>query len=117
VTVVVAPSACTPRPGVVASPRAGGGLLNVRITATPLNGQQSNPLQKLVFTRLQNARVTVNGQQIREGGQYDVPANTTAVDFAVERVTAGQPATVELTVHDGCGVWRTFVGGGTGAGF
>ena len=29
----------------------------------------------------------------------------------------GQPAMVPFTVVDGCGEWKTFVGGGTAAGF
>jgi hypothetical protein len=40
------------------------------------------------------------------------PASTT---LTVRRVTAGQAATVELTVTDGCGSWPTFVGGGPGS--
>jgi hypothetical protein len=33
----------------------------------------------------------------------------------LNRLTAGQAATVELVVTDGCGDWLTFVGGGPGA--
>jgi hypothetical protein len=46
-----------------------------------------------------------------------VPPGTVEVTFTVERVTAGQPTTVFLAVVDGCGTWKTFVGGGTGAAF
>jgi hypothetical protein len=46
-----------------------------------------------------------------------LPGNVTVADFTVERVTPGQPTTVPLTVVDGCGEWKTFVGGGSGAGF
>jgi hypothetical protein len=119
VTVSISGSAtvCLPRPRVVPRPVAGGGKLNVHVEATPLNTQQNNPLQRLVFDRLDNAKVTVNGQTMTHGQTYTAPANTHAVDFTVERVTPGQPTTVHLTVVDGCGEWKTFVGGGTGAGF
>ena len=32
-------------------------------------------------------------------------------------VMTNQPTAVHLTVVDGCGEWKTFVGGGTAAGF
>jgi hypothetical protein len=35
--------------------------------------------------------------------------------LTVHRQAAGQAATVELTVTDGCGQWPTFLGGGPGA--
>jgi hypothetical protein len=72
------------------------------------------------FGTFQNATVTVigqGGQTIASGQTYTAPANLTAVDFTVERVTPGQPTTVPFTVVDGCGEWKTFVGGGTAAGF
>jgi hypothetical protein len=108
---------CSPRPRVQASPAAGGGKLNVHIEATPLNTQQNNPILTLRFDQLQNARVTVGGQTVKNGQTVTLPANTVATDFAVERATPGQAVTVSFTVTDGCGSWPTFVGGGTAAGF
>jgi hypothetical protein len=98
-------------------PVANGTQLQVRVQATPLGTGASNARQKLTFTRLDNARVTVSGQNITAGQTHTPPANTVIVDFTVARVTAGQPTTVHITVVDGCGEWRTFVGGGAGAGF
>jgi large repetitive protein len=117
VAITVTPTQCVPRPGVVPSPVAGGGKLSVHVEATPLNTQQNNPLQRIVFGTLQNAKVTLNGQTIASGQTYTAPANSIGADFTVERVTAGQPTTVPFTVVDGCGEWKTFVGGGTAAGF
>jgi VCBS repeat-containing protein len=120
VTVVVTPTACVPRPRVQTAPVAGGGKLAVHVEATPLNTQGNNPLQVIRFGTLQNAKVTVNGITIGSNGnnqEYRPPANTTAVDFTVERVTPGQATTVPFTVVDGCGQWQTFVGGGPSAKF
>jgi hypothetical protein len=35
----------------------------------------------------------------------------------IRRVTPGQATTIPLVIVDGCGEWKTFVGGGTAAGF
>ena len=76
-----------------------------------------NPLQQIRFGQFQNAKVTIGGQNVASGQVYTVPAGATSVDFTVERVTPGQPVMVPFTVVDGCGEWRTFVGGGNAAGF
>jgi hypothetical protein len=89
----------------------------VRVESTPLNTQQSNPLRQLRFGDLQNARVTLNGQPVASGDVFVAPANTTAAEFTVERRTPGQSTTVHVVVVDDCGEWKTFVGGGTSAGF
>jgi hypothetical protein len=110
-------TACSPRPRVQTTSVPNGGRLRVHVEPTPLNTQASNPLQRLRFDRLDNARVIVNGQAMANGQTYTVPAGATSVDFTVERVTPGQPTTVHVTAVDGCGEWRTFVGGGAQAGF
>ena len=117
VIVTVTPSQCGPRPKVQASPVVGGSKLQVHIGTTATPTQQNNPLTVLKFGAFQNAKVTLNGQPIASGQNVTMPPNTYAVDFTVERVTAGQATTVPLTVVDACGEWPTFVGGGTGAGF
>jgi VCBS repeat-containing protein len=115
-TTVVA-SACVPRPAVQTAPSSDGRTLRVHVEATPLNTRANNPLQRIDFGALQNARVSVGVQAIASGQTYAVPAATISVDFTVERVTPGQATTVPFSVLDGCGEWKTFVGGGTGAGF
>jgi hypothetical protein len=117
VTVAVTPTTCGPRPRMVTAPVAGGGKLSVHLETTPLPTQQSNTLRSVTFGALRNARVTLNGQTIASGQTVTLPANTVATDFTVERVTQGQATTVPLTVVDGCGEWKTLVGGGAGAGF
>jgi hypothetical protein len=123
-TVSPPPMACTPRPAVLTQPVAGGGKLQVTIRATALEGLTNNRLHEIRFGdpgngvgNLQNARVTLTGQPHTSSFTYAVPPGTVEVTFTVERVTAGQPTTVFLAVVDGCGTWKTFVGGGTGAAF
>jgi len=109
--------ACSPRPNVTSTLAVGGGELAVHVEATPLNTQTNNFLQRLQFSVLDNATVTLNGQSIASGQTVTFPPNTVVTDFTIRRTVAGQAATVFLTVVDGCGSWRTFVGGGTAAGF
>ena len=111
------PLACLPRPAIGFTSTANGGKLYVTISSHPLNTNQPNPIQQLGLGVLQNARVTLNGQQILSNQVVNLPANTSSVILVVERVTAGQTSTVPLTVVDGCGPWRTFVGAGAGNGF
>jgi hypothetical protein len=114
----VAPTqSCSPRPQVVTQPVAGGGKLQVHIEATQLNTGQNNRVSELRFGQLANARVTLNGQTVSDNQTVTLPANMFGADFTVERVTPGQATTVPFTVVDGCGEWKTFVGGGTGASF
>jgi hypothetical protein len=117
VAIAVTPTRCGPRPPVRTTPVAGGGKLSVHIEGSPQPTLQNNPLKKLTFGTLQNARVVLNGQAITSGQVVTLPANAFAVDFTIERVAPGQATTVPLTVEDGCGEWQTFVGGGTSAGF
>jgi hypothetical protein len=44
-----------------------------------------------------------------------LPAHPASIGLTVRHVAAGQAATVELTVTDGCGAWPTLVGGGPSA--
>ncbi|MFN8634357.1 MAG: Ig-like domain-containing protein [Chloroflexota bacterium] len=117
VTMTVTPTACLPRPKIQTSPTAGGGRLNVHVEATPLNTAANNPISRLEFGTLQNAKVMLSGQSVVSGQVVNGMTNTFALDFTVERVTPGLATTVPFTVVDVCGSWRTFVGGGTAAGF
>jgi hypothetical protein len=110
-------TACSPRPRVTQAPAAGGGALAVHIESTPLNTAASNPLQHVRFGAFQNATVTLNGQAVTAGQSITLPAGTSTADLVVRRITSGTSTTVPFTVVDGCGEWKTFVGGGTDAGF
>jgi hypothetical protein len=106
-------AACAPRPRVTTSPTVGGGVLQVRIGATPLNTLQNNALLELRFGTLANAVVTVAGQPIASGQVYAPPPGTHEVTLTVQRAIPGQASTVPLVIVDGCGEWQTFVGAGT----
>jgi hypothetical protein len=117
VPITVHPGPCSPRPHVQVQAAPGGGKLQVMITPTAVTGGTPNELSELQFGTFQNAKVTHNAQPIAGGQTVSLPPNTSVVTFTVERMTPGQPTTVPFTVVDRCGPWRTFVGGGTGAGF
>lgn len=92
------------------------GRLQSTIRARNSGCSPNDQLVSLHFIRTDNATVDVLGTTGR-GGDFTVavPPGTAQVTLTVNRVTAGQPATVQLVVTDGCGAWPTFVGGGAGA--
>ncbi|MCC6175935.1 MAG: IPT/TIG domain-containing protein [Chloroflexi bacterium] len=102
--------ACDPRPAVRVSvvPLSETGA-RVDVTAG------AGTLGQLRIDRTDGAEVIVAGQSGRTGS-FTVPivppAPTTS--FVVRRVATGTAATVHLAIFDGCGEWRTFVGGGAG---
>src|SRR5262249_36337187 len=114
-SVTVAPTQCGPRPQVMTAPATAAGKLQVHLPTSPLSTRQNNFLLTLTFGTLTNAKVTANGQTIASGQTITLPANSTSLDFTVERVTPGQAVTVAYTVLDSCGSWPSFVGGGAGA--
>jgi hypothetical protein len=89
------------------------GRLAVTVRASTNASAAPNLVQALEMTRLSNARVAVGTQQLVVGRASVPPASS--VTFHVSRTTLGEATTVELTVMDGCGAWRTFVGGGPNA--
>jgi hypothetical protein len=107
---------CSPRPRVgLSTSRLPNGSLQVTVTAG------SGSIQSVRFatdTRpLVNATVqiqTPSGTQvITTGTTVTMPPNTTSKTFTATRNAAGA-MTVPMIVTDGCGVWQTFVGMGTG---
>jgi hypothetical protein len=106
-----------PRPNVGVQVAPGGGTLQTTLTARDAAcAGGNNQLVSLQVTGLTNATVdlatapptTVSTTPTT----VNLPARPASLGLTVRRVTAGQAATVELTVTDGCGSWPTFVGGG-----
>lgn len=104
----------TPQPGVGPS---GGRALLVTLTARPGCG----PLQRVQFgingRSFDNASVTVTASggptSQTQAFTYEPPVETTSVTATVSRVIPSGGATVNpVLLHDGCGMWQTFVGGG-----
>jgi hypothetical protein len=91
---------CTPRPPVsVTSARLGSGQLQVTAQATGGN----NTIKTISFGQIRNATVVAQ------------PSISGAIaTFVIQRSAAGA-VTVPFTVTDGCGEWKTFVGGGAGS--
>jgi autotransporter-associated beta strand protein len=99
---------------------AGGGVLHTTLSARNVNcAGGSYQLQSIQFTRLANATVDVGppaGTTVSTAPTtVSLPTHPPTIDLTVHRITAGQAATVEMTVTDGCGIWHTFVGGGPSA--
>jgi hypothetical protein len=109
-------TACSPRPPVqVTAVSNGDGRLRVTLSASENSGQ-TNVLQAITWTKLDNAAANVVGVgNAVQGQRTSLPANTQSVTLLVSRVTPGQATTVNLTVTDACGDWPTFVGGGPSA--
>jgi hypothetical protein len=101
----------------VQSTNNGNGSLRVDLTANQNISITPNLLQSLVFTRLDNAAITINGAPV----QVNVPVSitpATTFQFFVQRAPGGQgqATTAEFRVQDSCqGPWPTFVGGGPNA--
>ena len=105
-----------PRPKVtVTTARGAPGELIATAVASSNPGMPTSFLRAIQLGAPVNARVDI-------GGQRDLKAPTTVSlppgsqqATVVRRVTAGQTATVPLTIVDDCGEWPTFVGGGPSA--
>lgn len=109
-----------PRPAVGVQVVPSSGTLQATITARDAGcAGGNNLLQSLQFTRLANATVDVATAPVSTvtttPTTVSLPSHPPSIQLTVHRVTAGQAATVELTVTDGCGSWPTFVGGGANA--
>lgn len=105
--------------GVQASPVAGqAGRLLVTLTARDAGcAQGNNQLQSVEFTGLVNGTVQWPGPPATVVGtatKLPVPGSSATYQFTVVRTNPGA-TTVSLVVHDGCGGWPTFVGGGPNA--
>jgi autotransporter-associated beta strand protein len=109
-----------PKPNVGVQVAPGGGTLQSTITARDAGcAGGNNQFQSLQVTRLTNASLDVATAPVTSvttaPTTVNLPAHPATVALTVHRLAAGQPATVELTVNDGCGAWPTIVGGGPGA--
>ena len=89
--------------------------LKAIVEATPLGTNQNNFLLQIRVDQADNATVRINGTPVAVGATFPVPASQVLVQLAITKTVATQPGTVQLTVVDGCGEWRTFVGGGANA--
>jgi hypothetical protein len=108
------PAACGIRPTVgLQVTRTGAGLLHATLTAGTSVGTPSNALTAVRILSVANAEVNnLNGQSHLRSGQVALPSVQQA-SLDVQRLAAGA-FTVQIEVTDGCGPWKTLVGGGPG---
>ncbi|MCC6179372.1 MAG: peptidoglycan DD-metalloendopeptidase family protein [Chloroflexi bacterium] len=98
---------------------------NPILTATLTARTGCGPIQHIHFGTVgvpfDNASVSVSSPAGGPSGQkvgflYTPPVPTTSVSITIQRVVQSGGATVkDIQLHDGCGEWRTFVGGGASA--
>jgi hypothetical protein len=74
-----------------------------------------NSLQALRFGTATNARIEAGGQSGSGSFTVSLGPGAQQTTFIVTRLTASQPATVNLVAVDGCGDWPTVVGAGVAA--
>src|SRR5262249_51541423 len=99
----------------IRSTQLSAGVLKVTLGATGSGG--TNRLQQVRFGTGTNAVIST-GSLAEANGNFDVsllPEGTVEYTFTIRRAAAGQSTTVPLTIVDGCGEWKTFVGGGPNA--
>jgi Mg-chelatase subunit ChlD len=107
-----------PAPGLLPN---GDRILSATFTARAGCG----PIQHIHFgtvgTPFDNARISISSPAGGPSGQtvgflYTPPAGTTSVSITIQRIVQSGGATVKaIQLHDGCGEWLTFVGGGPSA--
>ena len=117
-TVLVAQSACSPRPRVVLDVApAGPGQRTVTISTTSHAGFGANALRSIRFDQLTLASVQAAGQP-PSAVPFTVtpPAGTTQASFTIRRTGPGA-LMARIIVTDNCGTWPTFVGAGPTAGW
>ena len=109
--------------GVVVSPLPNRLPNGDRVLSATLTARQGcGPITSLQFGEagrpLDNARVSITSPTGGPASQtagftYTPPAGTTSVTFTIQRVAQSAGATVNpIRFADGCGEWRTLVGGG-----
>lgn len=109
--------------GVQVGPVAGSLPNGDRILGATLTARTGcGPIQHIHFgtvgSTFDNARISITSPAGGPSGQtvgflYAPPAGTTSISITIERVVQSGGATVQgIQLHDGCGEWRTFVGGG-----
>ena len=115
----VGPASCAPRPRVVVSSTPTGSALNVAVSTTGVGNAVRFVRTGAAAGTTLNALVSFpTPSSETAGATLYVPRTVgTTATFQVQRSVAGSPTTLPFIVTDGCGDWKSFVGGGTGAGF
>jgi hypothetical protein len=119
----ITPNPCSPRPNVglvVSRTGAGTGPGKLRATLTANTSPQlpTNGITKVKIVSASNAALDELGGQANVTVGEVAFASVASTSFIVRRLSGAvpnpQPFTVRIEVTDACGVWSTFVGGGSG---
>ena len=108
---------CSPRPNVlVTTTVVGPGQLSATIATQSLPATPSNSLRSIQITRIDNALVRLNGGAVAVGPTVLLPPGTPSLTLLLDRHAPGfnpnAASTVSFVVHDACGAWPGFIGGG-----
>jgi hypothetical protein len=111
--------------GVVVAPAPSAESADKVLSATFTARTGCGPIQHVHFgsvaVAFDNARISITSPSGGPSGRtvgflYTPPAGTTSVSITIQRVVQNGGATVKaIQLHDGCGEWQTFVGGGPSA--
>jgi hypothetical protein len=92
--------------------RDGQNRLTVTLTANPA---QTNGLTSVTIGGATNAVVEAGQPATTVSSTLPLTGKPVSTTFYVRRMETNVATTVHLTVQDGCGEWKTFVGGGPGS--
>jgi hypothetical protein len=107
-----------PNVGLTVTPVAAAHQIQATLTARDAACSADGQIQSLKVVSLANATVAIPGVgtiSAPTAAPVAIPNQPSSVVITVQKLQAGQPAAVRLMVHDGCGDWPTFVGGGANA--
>jgi hypothetical protein len=107
-----------PNVGVAVTPTTASHQLTVHLTAREALCTPNNQLRSIKFTGFDNATVTIPSVgtfNSPSAAPIPIPGQPSSIALTVQKLRAGQPATVSVVVTDGCGDWPTFFGGGPNA--
>jgi hypothetical protein len=108
-----------PHPNVGLAPTSGPvHQLTVKVTARDNLCTTNNQLRAIRVTSLTNATLAIPGVgtiTAPSASAIPLPGQPSSVAVTVQKLRAGEAATVAVVVTDGCGDWPTFFGGGKDA--
>jgi thermitase len=115
----VGPASCSPRPPVGISTGVNGSGLNATTFTTGVGNAVRFIQAGAVAGTTLNALVSFPTPASESAGTKTYVPRTVGATagFQMQRQTPASPSTLPFVVTDGCGTWKSFVGGGTAAGF
>jgi thermitase len=115
----VGPISCSPRPRVMVTSAGNGSVLNVFASIAGVGNAVRFIQTGAAAGTTVNAIPSFPTPTSESAGTRTYVPQTVGVSssFQVQRQTAGVGSTLPFMVTDGCGTWKSLIGGGPGAGF